>query len=142
MAKIRKMSFSSVVEQEGCTCDRCGQYIRNIWTVNFDDGVSMNFGIDCFAKLRNTAKLSSHGVKVLKDAMKRLESLYQLTEIVKTRKPEDDYSYQQAQSDKLSPWYQVDYEEYRAWWLNEVIPHRFADVQKEIDKFRNVNFER
>lgn len=142
MSRIKSISFSSVEKNEGCMCDRCGQYIRNIWTVKFDDGITMNYGIDCFAKLRDTAKLSTYGKKVLKDAMKRLEGINELTEIIKNRKAEDDYSYQEAQNNKISPWYQVDYEEYRKWWLNEVIPERIAGVQKEIDKFKNVNFTR
>lgn len=142
MSRIKSMSFSSVSRNEGCTCDKCGQYIMNIWTVKFDDDLSLNYGIDCFAKLRNTGKLSTYGQKLLKDSMKRLESISKLTEVVKNRKPEEDYSYQQAQNDKMSPWYQVDYEEYRAWWLTEVIPQRIADVQKDIDKFKNVNFAR
>ena len=142
MARIKSMSFSSVGRDEGCTCDKCGQYIRNIWTVKFDDDLSLNYGIDCFAKLRGTGKLSTYGKKLLKDSMKRLENISELTEIIKNRKPEDDYSYQQAQNDKISPWYQVDYEEYRNWWLTEVIPERIADVQKDIDKFKNVNFTR
>ena len=142
MSRIKSMSFSSVGKDEGCMCDRCGQYIRNIWTVKFDDGITMNYGIDCFAKLRDTAKLSAYGKKILKDAMKRLEGIDELTEIIKNRKAEDDYSYQAAQNDKISPWYQVDYEEYRNWWLNEVIPQRIAGIQKDIDKFKNVNFTR
>ena len=143
MARIKSMNFSSVGKNEkGCVCDKCGQYIRNIWTVKFDDGISMNYGIDCFAKLRNTGNLSSYGEKLLKKSMKRLEGISELTEIIKNRKPEDDYQYQQNQNDKLSPWYQVDYEEYRKWWLNEVIPERIADIQKDIDRFKNVNFAR
>ena len=142
MSRIKSMSFSSVGKNEGCMCDRCGQYIRNIWTVKFDDDITMNYGIDCFAKLRNTAKLSTYGKKLLKDAMKRLEGIDELTEIIKNRKAEDDYSYQEAQKDKISPWYQVDYEEYRNWWLNEVIPQRITGIQKDIDKFKNVDFTR
>ena len=136
------MNFASVGRNEGCVCDKCGQYIKNIWTVKFDDGLTMNYGIDCFAKLRNTGNLSAYGKKLLKDSMKRLEGISELTEIIKNRKPEDDYQYQQDQNDKLSPWYQVDYEEYRKWWLNEVIPERIADIQKDIDRFKNVNFAR
>ena len=115
MSKIRKISFSSVDKNQGCLCDRCGQYIKNRWTVKFDDGLTMNYGIDCFEKLKNTAKLSSYGNKIFKNAMKRLKDIEQLTEIIKNKKEEDDYGFQEHKKDKLSPWYQADYEEYRNW---------------------------
>ena len=72
MAYIKSVRFNRVGRNEGCTCDKCGQYIRNIWTVTYQDGVIMNFGIDCFEKL-NKGNLNAYGQKLMKDALKWIE---------------------------------------------------------------------
>ena len=72
MAHIKSISFSSVSTNYGCTCDRCGQWIKNIWTVKFDDGISMNFGIDCFEKLCKSGKLTRYGEKLMRDTLKSI----------------------------------------------------------------------
>ena len=73
MAHIKSISFAAVSTNYGCTCDKCGKWIKNIWTVNFDDGISMNFGIDCYEKMYKSGKLTKAGVKAMKDALKSIE---------------------------------------------------------------------
>lgn len=46
MAKIKAVDFYKAGSQDGCLCDRCGQYIRNIWKVQYADGTTVRFGID------------------------------------------------------------------------------------------------
>ena len=77
MAHIKKISFSSVNVREGCTCDRCGQWIKNIWTVDFLEGFSMNYGIDCFEKLCKSGRLSDYGMKLMKKALKSISRYYE-----------------------------------------------------------------
>ena len=48
MAKIEKIYFQRVGKNEGCSCDKCGQYITNIWTVRYKGSADIHFGMDCF----------------------------------------------------------------------------------------------
>ena len=73
MAHIKKIKFSRVGKQEGCTCDRCGQYIRNIWTVDYKEGLTMNYGIDCWEAICKEG-LSKQGIRLMNKTMKSLQS--------------------------------------------------------------------
>ena len=66
MAHIKHINFAHVGRNEGCLCDKCGQYIQNIVYVDYDDGI--------FAKLYNGGKLSTYGVKLMKKALKAIEA--------------------------------------------------------------------
>ena len=68
MAQIKKIQFYHTGKEDGCICDRCGQYIQNVWTVTYSDGVVARFGIDCFEILCKESKLTSFGQKELKKA--------------------------------------------------------------------------
>lgn len=147
MAHIKKISFETVGNNQGCTCDRCGQYIKNIYTVEFTEGMKMNYGIDCFEKLYKTGNLTKEATKILKKTIKsianyeaRLEQ-YQNNEI----KPEEDggWYYQQPQAGWYEEgyWTGKPYEEYRQWVINELIPSRIADKQKELAKFAKIDFK-
>lgn len=151
MAHIKSISFSSVSTNYGCTCDRCGQWIKNIWTVKFDDGISMNFGIDCFEKLYKGGKLTKAGEKVMKDALKSIEywnkaheEWESMTEVEARERgllaELDPNSY--CNRYVKSYWCDRTFEEYRDWMLNELIPERLKEAQKKIDKFSKVNFDR
>lgn len=146
MARIKKVSFASVGRMEGCTCERCGQYIQNIYTVDFSDGVRMNFGIDCFSKLCRTGKLSDFGKKLMKKALKNIvwaeEGLAK--EKLLTEETDEGYKRTQEKHDWESPsyWYGRPWEEYHDWMINSWWPKRFEENQKEIDRFSEVEFNR
>lgn len=143
MAHIKKISFARVSEQEGCTCDRCGQYIRNIWTVEYKEGLRMNYGLDCWEKVYKEG-LNAQGIKLIKKIMDSIKSyeerlaLYTNGEM--TEETDESYKVEQAEWNKDSYWYGRSFEEYKAWMINEFFPHRIADKQKELFRFAKVNF--
>lgn len=142
MAHIKRISFESVGKAEGCTCDRCGQYIRNIWTVEYKEGLTMHYGLDCWQKVCRQG-LNQHGMKLMKKAMKAIqnyeERLAKYTSGEMT--VETDQGWLADQEDKMSAWYGHTFEEYRAWMINEFFPYRIAEAQKELAKFGKINFE-
>lgn len=144
MAYIKSISFNRVGKNEGCTCDRCGQYIRNIVTVSFTDEVNMNYGIDCFEKLQTNAKLTAYGKKIMKKAIEKID--WWTIELKKWQNgeytAENRIDWQNAQENKTDAWYGESFESYRKWMIEKFIPVRFAEAQKDIDKFKKVNFER
>lgn len=143
MAYIRKISFSRS-EQHGCTCDRCGQYIKNIWTVTYADGVKLNFGIDCFEKLNKASKLSTQGMKIMRKALKDIEFYTEkLNEWKNGVWTEDNcIAWQNEKDDKQSYWSDKTFEEYKEWYINEFYPYRLEQAQKEVDRFRKIDFVR
>lgn len=144
MAHIKKISFSSVGKQEGCTCDRCGQYIKNIWTVEYEEGLRMNYGIDCFEKIYKKG-LNATGSKLMKKIMVSIKSyeegLAQYVSGELTAETDESYQIDQMDWNKDNYWYGRSFEEYRDWMINEFFPHRIADKQKELARFQKVNFE-
>jgi hypothetical protein len=69
---LQHVSFSSTPEVR-CTCDRCGQGIKNVWSVSFTNNVTYNYGIDCFEKLSKHSNLSEIGKKNFKKLLKSLK---------------------------------------------------------------------
>lgn len=143
MAYIKRIAFEHVGRNEGCLCDKCGQYIQNIVYVDYSDGIRANYGQDCFAKLYNSAKLTEYGVKLMKKALKSIEAhSKQLEEYVSGKKTaENDLSYQYDQT-YGGYWKDKPFEDYRKWMINEFYPRRFEEDQKMIDRFAAVNFDR
>lgn len=148
MAHIEYIGFSSVGRNEGCLCDRCGQYIQNIVTVRYTDGLVLNYGQDCFDKLWKGAKLTAYGQKLFKEALKKSkehQAEYQkwLNGEVTA---ETDQSWKNLQASNVycepSYWYGRPWEEYKTWMLEEWWPERFKEDQKRLDRFSKVNFER
>lgn len=144
MAHIKKITFERVGKNDGCTCDKCGQYIRNIYTVQYLDGISLNYGIDCFDKLSKSGNLNQYGIKLLKKAVKSIE--YYSDELKKWQSgeytAENRMDWQQEQSDKESAWYGSTFEEFRQWMIDIWFPARFKDAQKEIDSLSKASFNR
>ena len=144
MAHIKKITFDRVPKNYGCQCDRCGQYIQNIWTVQYTDGITLNYGIDCFEKLYKSGNLNQYGIKLLKKAIKWIE--YYSTELKKWQSgeytEENCIKWQYEQSDKESAWYGQTFEEYKQWQIEKWFPARLADQQKEIDRLSKANFNR
>ena len=143
MAYIKRINFAHVGRKEGCLCDKCGQYIQNIVTVDYTDGIRVNYGQDCFANLYNSGKLNAYGVKLMKKALKSIEKHSKQLEDYKSGKmtAENDVAYQYDQT-YGGYWKGKPFEEYRKWMIDEWFPARFAEDQKEIDRFAKVNFER
>ena len=143
MAHIKKISFASVGDKEGCTCDRCGQYIKNIWTVQFVEGITMNYGIDCFEKLYKTGNLNDYGKKLMKKALKRLESIYKAMErqAELTEETDDSWKAMQAEWNKNNAWYGEKYADYKKWMLEELYPYRISKAHEDIEKFKKIDFK-
>lgn len=141
MAHIAKIRFNSVGRNEGCTCDRCGQYIRNIWTVEYKEGFAVNYGIDCWEKVYK-AGLNQYGEKEMRKIMKSIKAyeerlaMYMSGEI----NADNDLSWQNEQVLKDHAWYGKPYEEYREWMIKEFFPYRIGDKLKELKKFEKIDF--
>lgn len=148
MARIKRITFEHTAKEDGCECDRCGACITNIVTVTFTDGLSLNYGQDCFQKLRDTGNLNAYGKKLLNKALEKIKYWANELERYKSGEinEENDSAWQCMQSDNpyldRSYWYGRPYEEYRRWIIEEVIPQRFKEAQKEIDRFSKVEFKR
>lgn len=143
MAHIKNIRFAAVGKNEGCTCDRCGQYIRNIWTVSYSEGEKFRYGIDCFEKIYKGAGMNAYGVKTMKKILKSIENYENRLEAAKNATEDTDEGWKatQAEWNKNSYWYGREYSEYKAWLINEFFPYRISLEQKELEKFRKVNFE-
>lgn len=146
MAKIKKISFCRVGKQEGCICDRCGQYIRNIWTVQYTDGITARFGIDCFEQLNKSSGLSGFTLKEFNKTLKMIQKHHEMYENEISKTEETDERWHSIQSP--SKWEDKDYwfgrpwKEYHEWMINEFFKARFEEDQKRIDRFRKVSFSR
>lgn len=146
MARIKSIFFSKVGKNEGCTCDRCGQYIQNIWTVNYMDGITSRFGIDCFEILNKESGLTSFGQKEFKKALKKIQEHQEWYEAEKLLTEETDIAYQNTQIvhdwESKDYWFGRPWKEYHEWRLNEFFKTRFEEDQKQINRFSKVNFKR
>ena len=144
MSHIAKIRFSAVSRNEGCTCDRCGQWIQNIWTVDYSEGFSVHYGIDCWEKVYKGGKLSQYGEKELRKIMKRIEGYERmLAKYVSGEITEElDSGFQTDQMDcfKDHYWHGRPWEEYKSWMIDECLPARIARAQEDLKKFKNINF--
>lgn len=151
MAHIKSISFMTTDKEHGCNCDKCGQGIKNVWTVKFTDGITMNFGIDCYERLYKSGKLTKPGEKLMKDALKSIEHWNKQREEWESMTETD--ARERGLLAELDPnsyynryhksyWCGKTFDEYKAWMLNEVLPARLNDAQKKIDKFAKVDFNR
>ena len=141
MAHIAKIRFNSVGRNEGCTCDRCGQYIRNIWTVEYKEGFTVNYGIDCWEKVYKTG-VNKYLEKEMRKIMKSIKSYDEmLSKYVSGEiNEETDGGWIYDQKDEHIAWYGKPFEEYREWMINEFFPYRIGEKQKELKKFERINF--
>lgn len=143
MAHIKSISFESVGKNEGCTCDRCGQYIRNIWTVEYTEGLRMNYGLDCWEKVYKEG-LNKQGARNLKKVMDSIKSyeerLAQYISGELSEETDESYKVTQADWNKDNCWYGKSFEEYKKWMVTDFFPYRISEKQKELAKFSKVNF--
>lgn len=144
MARIEKIDFMKVGRNEGCTCDKCGQYITNIWTVRYKGGVDIHFGMDCFDKMLKASKLNDYGMKLMKKTLKSIERHQHGFEAEKKLTEETDERYQMEQVHRdygsQSAWYGSPWEEYHEWMLTVWWPARFKEDQENVDRFSKINF--
>ena len=148
MAYIKEIRFAHVGRKEGCLCDRCGQYIQNIVTVEFTDGITFRYGQDCFKKLQDHSRLSDFGKKLMRKAMKSIETHSRQLEQYKsgkmTAETDDSWKCFELDWNRDCYWGQHhdDYEAYRRWMIEEWFPERFKEDQKQIERFAKVKFDR
>ena len=140
MAYIKKIKFDKAGKNEGCLCDRCGQYIQNIWTVEFSGGLTVHFGVDCFEQMRKK-KLTNIGEQQFKKVMKAIERLKEWREKQEALTEETDTAYQYIQQNQEDYWCGKPWSEYHEWMLTKFYEAREADCQKAIDRFGKVDFK-
>ena len=143
MAHIKNISFAHVGALEGCKCDRCGQYIKNIITVEYREGFKLNYGIDCFENLYKSGKLNKNSENIMKKALKSLDFWTKKLEEYKNNKItiDNDEAYQYSQREKDDYWYNKPYEEWKQWNMEEFIPYRIESAQKKINLLSKIDFE-
>lgn len=151
MASIKRISFAHTGKNEGCKCDKCGQWITNIWTVEWTDGLIQNYGIDCFDKLSKTGNLTKQDKAKFEKLLKKqehyteeLELWKNLTEqeaeergLIECLKPGDP---EKPWND--SYWNGKTFEEYKDWMLSVWFPARLRGCEEELKVFSRVRFER
>lgn len=142
MAQIKSINFSSVSPKQGCSCDRCGQYIRNIYSVLFTDGVTMNYGLDCFEKLCKTGKLSEYGRKTLKKAIKDLKIWQGHLEKRLTLTKETDIGYWNQQYEgSTSKWKDAPWEAFQEDMIRG-LHYQIRQCEEEIEAIAKGDFVR
>ena len=59
------------------------------------------------------------------------------------RNESNDTAYQNAQADwnENDAFHGVPYKEYKRWYVEEFFPYRIAEAQKDLAKFKRVDFE-
>lgn len=145
MAIIKRIDFTHVSRNEGTLCDRCGQYIQNIATVEYADGLTLNYGLDCFNKLSGSGNLSAYGKKLFKKTVNTIKFYEKELADRKSGKfnAENDNGWiwilNSAADGYTNPY--GSYEEFNEYQINELLPHRIAGAQKELEKFSKVNFK-
>ena len=143
MSHIKAIRFNSVGRNEGCTCDRCGQYIRNIWSVEYKEGFTINYGLDCWEKVYKAGKLNQYGEKEIRKIMKSIKTYEEnLAKFVNGEMNEENCSgFKYDQQNKNSAWYGESFEKYRDWMINEFFPYRIGEEQKRLAKFSKIDFK-
>lgn len=148
---LRNVSFSSA-PTVSCTCDRCGQGIKNIWSVSFSNDITYNYGIDCFAKLSKNSNLSDLGRKNFKkllNSLKKCEDWVAMWETMTYEQYEEFYwrnikdEERQFFAGPLKGEYEnpnnLGWEEFKAWKLDCAI-ESLNCKKKELNKFNKAWF--
>ena len=143
MATITNISFNQYSKDDGMICDKCGAYIRNVYTVKYSNGYIAHYGIDCFSKLRKQANLTSFANKLLSKTLKSIKYYCSIIDLWKTINTEEEADNQNLLSTfkTYECWEGRTFEEYKKWQLEEFLLYRLQEEQKTLKKFRNINFE-
>ena len=147
MAQIKSIRFDKVSRNDGCTCDKCGQYIINVWTVQYADGVTLHYGIDCFEKIWKSGKLTRYAEKLMHKALKNIEFYSEKLEMWKVLTEQEAEEQGLLNELKTTDWNESywagkTFEEYKNWMVDEFFPGRLEICQRDIGKFSKVNFMR
>lgn len=134
---IKKVNFFITASvKDGFSCDCCGQAIKNVYDIEFSNGVRIHLGVDCF-KNQYTKRLTDYGKreyeKILKDIRFYADQQKTWETMNEAEMPEGD-RYRLTDVDDY--WYGKTFEEYKAWMLSDWFPQRFKDIQKKIEKFK------
>ena len=144
MARITFLDFSHTGVKEGCLCDRCGQWITNIWTVKFDDGITAHFGIDCYEKMCKDSRLNNYGMRLMKKTMKSLKDWKERLAEWEAMTEDKCIAYQNDQVDaawNTSYWKGRPFEEYKQSMIDAIKNYRIPECEKELEKFSKINFK-
>ena len=143
---IKKIQFEALGESSNFCCDRCGQNIQNVWTIEFEGGLVQHMGCDCFEKIWKGKGLSDFGKKQFKKLLKHVQMHQEGCEKWKNR-TEEDYLALRAESGLVpeyqnseSAFYGWTFEEYKNWMLTEWYGQRFKEDEMELAKFSKVKF--
>ena len=147
MAYIKDIRFDTIGKKDGLICDRCGAYIRNIYTVTYSDGLIARYGMECFKKLFDAGKLTDFGRKLMMKALKRLKETYETREKWLSinsleeaeKKNLDVYPFKNYEA-----WKGYTFEEYRDYWTSEEMGYTASDIKRakeDLARFKNVNFD-
>ena len=137
MAYIKDIRFDYVDRKDGLICDRCGAYIRNIYTVTYSDGLVARYGMECFKKLFDAGKLTDFGRKLMMKALKRLKEAYETREkwlSVNTLEEAEKNHLNVFPFKNYEAWKGHTFEEYKDFWVNEekgFTASEFTEAQKE-----------
>lgn len=147
MAYIKDIRFDSVSKKEGFICDRCGAYIRNIYTVTCSDGLVAQYGMECFKKLFDAGKLTDFGRKLMMKALKRLKEAYETREkwlSVNTLEEAKEKNLLTQPFESYEAWEGHTFEEYKDYWTSEEKGYTASDIKRakeDLARFKNVNFD-
>lgn len=153
MQKVNLVNVSfSTTPTPVCTCDRCGQGIKNVWTLSFSNDVTYHYGIDCFEKLSKNSNLSDIGKKHFKQYLKSLKTWEgHVAKWSTTTFEEYEASYWANIKDEerhlfpgpLKNEYEnpngLDWEGYKAWRYEGCV-EGLNNAKKELEKFKKVWF--
>ncbi len=147
MAQIKSIRFDRVGRNDGCTCDKCGQYIINVWTVQYTDGVTLHYGIDCFEKICKSGNLTRYGEKLMREALKDIKFYSEQLEMWKALTEQEAEEKGLLNELKVIDWNESywagkTFEEYKNWMVDEFFPGRLERCQRDIGKFSKANFIR
>lgn len=132
-----KIQFNHVGRNEGCVCDQCGQYIQNVWSVQYANGATLYYGIDCFSNILKKSNFTKEVQKRIFKAMRDLEIAKSCleTEISKTEDTDEGYQVEQAEWNKQSAWHGEPWLEYHKWMVEEFWPFRIQLAERELNKY-------
>lgn len=147
MAYIKDIRFDSVDRKDGLVCDRCGAYIRNIYTVTYSDGLVARYGMECFKKLFDAGNLTDFGRKLMMKALKRLKEAYETREkwlSVNTLEEAEKNHLNVFPFKNYEAWKGHTFEEYKDFWINEENGYTASDIKRakeDLARFKKVNFD-
>lgn len=141
MPYIRDIRFDHVPKDAGFICDRCGEYITNVYTVTYDNGLKASYGIECFNKLRKHSNLTAAGNTLLNKVLKDIKYYSELEDIWESITSYEDAKEKQvpllgkmnlglAMFDTYEAWEGASFEEFKDFMIKS--------TQKDLEKKKEV----